>query len=92
MQKTKLTVRVPRELLESVKRYAAEQNTTLTGLIEASSPHPCQAVAGERSYWSQVEGRISPDGCLRPGEHRPPAMLHLYSAKNGWDHYRPHPG
>jgi hypothetical protein len=30
-----MTVRVPRELLENVKRYAAEHNTTLTGLIEA---------------------------------------------------------
>ncbi|MGD0752531.1 MAG: DUF6364 family protein [Anaerolineales bacterium] len=35
MQTTKMTVRVPRELLENVKRYAAEHNTTLTGLIEA---------------------------------------------------------
>ncbi|HTY26481.1 MAG TPA: DUF6364 family protein [Desulfomonilaceae bacterium] len=30
-----MTLRVPRELLENVKRYAAENNTTLTGLIEA---------------------------------------------------------
>jgi hypothetical protein len=35
MEETKLTVRVPRELLENVKRYAAENNTTLTDLIEA---------------------------------------------------------
>lgn len=35
MEQTKLTVRVPRELLENVKRYAAENNTTLTDLIEA---------------------------------------------------------
>jgi hypothetical protein len=35
MQKTKLTVRVSRELLENVKRYAAEHNTTLTSLIVA---------------------------------------------------------
>jgi len=28
-------VRVPRELLENVKRYASEYNTILTGLIEA---------------------------------------------------------
>jgi len=35
MQETKLTVRIPRELLENVKRYAAENNTTLTDLIEA---------------------------------------------------------
>lgn len=35
MQETKLTVRIPRELLENIKRYAAENNTTLTDLIEA---------------------------------------------------------
>lgn len=35
MQETKLTVRVPRELLENIKRYAAQNHTTLTDLIEA---------------------------------------------------------
>jgi hypothetical protein len=35
MQDTKLTVRVPRDLLENMKRYAAQNNTTLTDLIEA---------------------------------------------------------
>jgi hemerythrin-like domain-containing protein len=35
MAETKLTVRIPRELLENVKRYAAKNNTTLTDLIEA---------------------------------------------------------
>jgi hypothetical protein len=35
MQETKLTVRVPRDLLENIKRYAAKNNTTLTNLIEA---------------------------------------------------------
>jgi hypothetical protein len=34
MKKTKLTVRVPRDLIENVKRYAAENNTTITDLIE----------------------------------------------------------
>ena len=35
MEQSKLTVRVSRELLENVKRYAAKNNTTLTNLIEA---------------------------------------------------------
>ena len=35
MKQTKLTVRVPRDLLENVKRYAAENNTTINDLIEA---------------------------------------------------------
>jgi len=33
MEKTKLTVRVPRDLLEGAKAYAREQNTTLTRLV-----------------------------------------------------------
>ena len=39
MQETKLTVRVPRDLLENIKRYAAQNNTTLTDLIEAYLRH-----------------------------------------------------
>jgi hypothetical protein len=35
MNETKLTIRVPRDLLENIKRYAAENDTTLTNLIEA---------------------------------------------------------
>lgn len=35
MEQTELTVRVPRDLLENLKRYAAENNTTLTDLIKA---------------------------------------------------------
>ena len=35
MQNTKLTVRVPRDLLENIKRYAQQNNTTMTALIEA---------------------------------------------------------
>lgn len=33
MDKTKLTVRVPRDLLEGAKRFANEHNTTLTRLV-----------------------------------------------------------
>jgi len=33
MEKTKLTVRVPKRLLEEAKRYAAQHNTTLTKLV-----------------------------------------------------------
>ncbi len=34
MQKTKLTIRILRKLLDNVKRFAEEHNTTLTDLIE----------------------------------------------------------
>lgn len=35
MEKTKLTVRVPKDLLENLKHYAKQNETTLTGLLEA---------------------------------------------------------
>ena len=35
MEETKMTVRVPRDLLENAKRFAAQNHTTLTDLIEA---------------------------------------------------------
>ena len=35
MQETKLTVRVPRKLLEKAKRYASAHNITLTDLVSA---------------------------------------------------------
>ena len=34
MQKTKLTVRIPQDLLENFKQYAKEKNTTMTALVE----------------------------------------------------------
>jgi hypothetical protein len=33
MEKTKLTVRLPRELVEGAKKYAEEHDTTLTRLV-----------------------------------------------------------
>lgn len=33
MERTKLTIRVPRHLLEGAKRYASEHNTTMTRLV-----------------------------------------------------------
>ncbi len=33
MEKTKLTIRVPRDLIEGAKRYARQNDTTLTRLI-----------------------------------------------------------
>jgi hypothetical protein len=35
MEETKLTVRIPRDLVENIKRYAAQNHTTITNLIEA---------------------------------------------------------
>lgn len=46
MYSTKLTVRVLKERLENVKRYAAENNTTLTDLINAY----LEQVPGKRKF------------------------------------------
>lgn len=39
MKETKLTIRLPRKLLENAKRYARQQNTTLTQLIKEHLNH-----------------------------------------------------
>jgi hypothetical protein len=62
MQETKLTVRVPRDLLENIKRYAAQNNTTLTSLIEAylrriPAPPPLENAPIVR----RLSGMLSPD-------------------------------
>jgi hypothetical protein len=61
MQETKLTVRVPRDLLENVKRYAEENNTTLTALIEAYLRHiPSQAPLDNAPIVRRLSGILSP--------------------------------
>ena len=61
MEQTKLTVRVPRDLLENVKRYAAENNTTITDLIEAYLRRiPAQRALGDAPIVRRLTG-ILPD-------------------------------
>jgi hypothetical protein len=60
MQQTKLTVRVPRDLLENIKRYAAENNTTLTDLIEAYLRHiPAQEPLDNAPIVRRLSGTLS---------------------------------
>jgi hypothetical protein len=60
-----LTVRVPRDLLENVKRYAEENNTTLTALIEAYLRHiPAQAPLDNAPIVRRLSGILSPDVSL----------------------------
>ena len=62
MQKTKLTVRVPRDLLENIKRYAAENNTTLTDLIEAYLRRiPSQRQLENAPIVRRLSGTLSPE-------------------------------
>ncbi|MFH2039676.1 MAG: DUF6364 family protein [Chloroflexota bacterium] len=62
MQETKLTVRVPRDLLENIKRYAAQNNTTLTALIEAYLRHiPAQEMLSNAPIVRRLSGTLSQD-------------------------------
>ncbi|MDX9992516.1 MAG: DUF6364 family protein [Anaerolineales bacterium] len=59
---TKLTVRVSRDLLENVKRYAAQNNTTLTDLIEAYLRHiPAQTSLDDAPIVRRLSGMLSQD-------------------------------
>ena len=72
MQETKLTVRVPRDLLENIKRYAAQNNTTLTDLIEAYLRRiPVIAANGQCPHRPALERHIV-TGCISPGLQEAP--------------------
>ena len=60
---TKLTVRVPRELLENAKRYASAHNTTLTELISAYLQHiPTESEPfADAPIVRKLTGLLSPD-------------------------------
>ena len=60
MPESKLTVRVPRDLLENAKRYAAQNNTTLSSLIEAYLRRiPAQAPLENAPIVRWLSGRLS---------------------------------
>jgi hypothetical protein len=66
MQNTKLTVRVPKDLIENVKRYAQENNTTLTALIEAYLRRiPSQEQFEDAPIVRQLSGTLSQDVTLQ---------------------------
>jgi hypothetical protein len=66
MNETKLTVRVPRELLENVKRYAAQNNTTLTNLIEAYLRRiPVQAPFEHAPIVRRLSGTLSREASVQ---------------------------
>jgi hypothetical protein len=62
MDETKLTVRVSRDLIENAKHYAAENNTTLTNLIEAYlSSIPAQPALEDAPIVRRLSGTLSSD-------------------------------
>jgi hypothetical protein len=62
MNQTKLTVRVPRELLDNIKQYAAQNNTTLTNLIEAYLRRiPVQTPLDDAPIVRRISGALPKD-------------------------------
>jgi len=60
MLKTKLTVRVEKDLLEKVKRYATTNNTTLTDLIDSYLRHiPGQIPLDDAPIVRRISGTMS---------------------------------
>jgi hypothetical protein len=69
MQQTKLTVRVSRDLLENIKRYAAKNNTTLTDLIEAYLRRiPAQQPLEDAPIVRRLMGSLSPDVTIQDNQ------------------------
>lgn len=62
MEETKLTVRVPRDLVEKAKLYAAQNHTTLTNLIEAYLENiPAQGLLADAPIVRRLSGSLSQD-------------------------------
>jgi len=63
---TKLTVRVPKRLLENAKRYAKTHHTILTALISAYLQHiPYESEGLDRApVVRRLTGLLSPDGSI----------------------------
>jgi NRPS condensation-like uncharacterized protein len=60
--KAKLTVRIPLDLVENIKRYAAQNNTTLTDLIVASLRSvPFQQPLKNAPIVRRLSGTLSPE-------------------------------
>lgn len=63
---TKLTIRVPKHLLEYAKRHAKTHQTTLTALISAYLQHiPCESEGLDRApVVRRLTGLLSPDDSI----------------------------
>ena len=60
MQKTKLTVRVPQNLLDNFRQYAREKNTTMTNLVETYLRRiPPQEILADAPITRRLSGTLS---------------------------------
>jgi NRPS condensation-like uncharacterized protein len=65
-EKAKLTVRVPLDLVENIKRYAAQNNTTLTDLIVAYLRSvPFQQPQKNAPIVRRLSGTLSPEATIQ---------------------------
>jgi len=81
MQETKLTIRLPRKLLENAKRYARQQNTTLTNLISEyliQIPAPIKEL-DNAPIVRRISGTLSQDVSAEDYKQH---LLEKYGAKN----------
>ena len=62
MDETKLTVRIPRDLVDKAKQYAQQNQTTLTSLIEAYlQTLPDHGVLENAPIVQRLAGILSPE-------------------------------
>jgi Family of unknown function (DUF6364) len=62
MEETKLTVRIPRHLVNKAKQFAAQNHTTLTNLIEAYLQNiPAQGLLEDAPIVQRLSGSLSQD-------------------------------
>jgi hypothetical protein len=60
MRKTKLTVRIPQDVLDNFRRYAEEKNTTMTSLVEAFLRRiPHQEIPEDAPIVRRLSGTLS---------------------------------
>ncbi len=60
MRKTKLTVRIPQNVLDNFRRYAEEKNTTMTSLVEAYLRRiPHQEIPKDAPIVRRLSGTLS---------------------------------
>ncbi len=60
MQKTKLTVRIPQDVLDNFRLYAEEKNTTMTSLVESYLRRiPAQELPPDAPITRRLSGILS---------------------------------
>lgn len=60
MRKTKLTVRIPQDVLDNFRRYAEEKKTTMTSLVEAYLRRiPHQEIPEDAPIVRRLSGTLS---------------------------------